>query len=98
MTIEEQNEINYLYLPFPLDHPPSIPVPIPIPEPEPEPTLPNCTGYIQVEANEYQMLLSNYDIPPMDIASSFVWGFGTYISFWWLGYVIKNARMVIRKL
>jgi len=37
------------------------------------------------------------EITSMSIAESFTWGFGTYIGFWFLGYAIKNARMVIRK-
>ena len=37
------------------------------------------------------------EITSMSIAESFTWGFGTYIGFWFLGYTIKNARMVIRK-
>jgi len=38
------------------------------------------------------------DITPESIAESFGWGFGTYISFWWLGYVIRNAKMVIKRV
>lgn len=36
-------------------------------------------------------------ITALEIAEAFTWGFGTYIAFWFLGYTIKNARMVIRK-
>lgn len=38
-----------------------------------------------------------FQITSIDIAESFTWGFGTYISFWFLGFAVKNARMVIRK-
>lgn len=42
-------------------------------------------------------MLQTYSIEPIEIAEAFTWGFGTYIGFWFLGYTIKNARMVIRK-
>ena len=58
----------------------------------------DCTSYVLVDANEYQLMLQSYEITPLSIAESFGWGFATYISFWWFGYVIKNARMVIRKI
>lgn len=57
----------------------------------------SCTGYVLVDSNEYQLMLQTYAITPLEIAESFTWGFGTYIGFWFLGYAIKNARMVIRK-
>jgi hypothetical protein len=56
-----------------------------------------CNGYILIDSNEYQLMVQTYDITPLDIAESFTWGFGTFISFWFLSYVIKNARMVIKK-
>ncbi len=57
----------------------------------------SCTGYVLVDSNEYQLMLQTYSISPLEIAESFTWGFGTYISFWFLGYAVKNARQVIRK-
>jgi hypothetical protein len=56
----------------------------------------DCESYILVDSNEYSLMLKTYDITPLDIAESFTWGFGTFISFWFLSYVIKNARMVIK--
>lgn len=57
----------------------------------------DCSSYVLVDSNEYQLMIQTYDITPLDIAESFTWGFGTFISFWFLSYVIKNARMVIKK-
>ncbi len=56
----------------------------------------DCSSYILVDANEYQLLLQTYAISPLEIAEAFTWGFGTYITFWWLGYIVKNARRVIK--
>lgn len=58
----------------------------------------DCTSYVLVDANEYQLMLQTVDITPLSIAESFGWGFATYISFWWFGFVIKNAKMVIKKI
>jgi len=38
------------------------------------------------------------EITSLEIAESFTWGFGTYVFFWFLGFSIKTARMVIRKI
>ena len=58
----------------------------------------SCTDYILVDSNEYHLMLQTYEITPLSIAESFGWGFGTIITFWFLGYAIKNARMVIRNV
>ncbi len=57
----------------------------------------SCTGYVLVDSNEYQLMLQTYAITPLEIAESFTWGFSTYIGFWFLGYAIKNSKMVVRK-
>lgn len=59
-------------------------------------TVEDCSGYVLVDSNEYQLMLQTYDITPLHIAQAFTWGFGTYISFWFLSYVIKNARKTIK--
>jgi hypothetical protein len=56
----------------------------------------SCSGYVLVDSNEYLLMLQTYAITPLEIAQSFTWGFGTYISFWFLGYVIKTARRTIK--
>ena len=56
-----------------------------------------CDSYLLVDSNEYLLMLDTYSITSVDIAESFTWGFGTYITFWFFGYVIKNARQVIRQ-
>ena len=38
------------------------------------------------------------EITALDIGESFTWGFGTYIFFWFLSYVIKNARNTIKQI
>ncbi len=55
-----------------------------------------CTSYVLVDSIEYQLMLQTYEITPLEIAESFSWGFATYISFWFLGYVIRTARNVIK--
>jgi hypothetical protein len=56
----------------------------------------SCTGYVLVDSNEYHLMLEVYAITPLEIAASFTWGFGTYVFFWFQGYVIKNARNVVK--
>jgi hypothetical protein len=56
-----------------------------------------CADYVLLDINDYKLMVDSQNITSTEIVSSFSWGFGTYIFFWWLGYVIKNARMVIRK-
>lgn len=70
----------------------------------------NCaTGYILFDDSDFETLnadvlllkneLNNLELPTaLDIASSFTWGFGTYISFWYIGHCIRVARMTIRKM
>lgn len=58
----------------------------------------SCNSYLLVDANEYLLMLDTYAITSTDIASSFIWGFGTYITFWFMGYAIKTARNVIQKV
>ncbi|MDX2367542.1 MAG: hypothetical protein QNK36_03930 [Colwellia sp.] len=55
------------------------------------------SGMILLSKDEYDLSFTANVITALDIAESFTWGFGTYIGFWFLGYAIKNARMVIRK-
>ncbi len=57
----------------------------------------DCTSYLMVDSNEYQLMLKAYEITPLSIAEAFTWGFGTYVSFWFMGYVIKNARSTIKR-
>ena len=66
--------------------------------------LSGCTFDVVLTTQEYarfelleQQNSETVTITSLDIAESFTWGFGTYIGFWFLGFVIKNARMVIRK-
>ncbi|KGJ86861.1 hypothetical protein [Colwellia psychrerythraea] len=58
----------------------------------------DCSGYVLVDSNEYLLMLQTYAITPLEIAQSFTWGFGTYISFWFMGYAIKNARKTIKQV
>jgi len=55
------------------------------------------SGMILLSKTEYDLMVNSNVITALEIAESFTWGFGTYISFWFLGYSIKTARMVIRK-
>ena len=54
------------------------------------------------EFSKYKTLEDEYSsvntIEPTDIAASFSWGFGTYLSFWWLAYVIRTAKKTIKIL
>jgi hypothetical protein len=51
-----------------------------------------------VDSTEYNLMQTGYSIDPIDIAEAFTWGFGTYVFFWFLGYCISSARLVIKKL
>ena len=55
------------------------------------------SGLILLSKTDYDLSFKSNVISATDIAESFTWGFGTYIGFWFLGYVIKNARSTIRK-
>lgn len=55
------------------------------------------SGMILLSKSEYDLMVSSNSITALEIAESFTWGFGTYISFWFLGYSVKTARMTIRK-
>lgn len=67
-------------------------------------TVDSCSGLILQSAQEYAVMKTKADmaetvqIDPFDIAESFTWGFGTYLTFWWLSFCIKTARMTIKKL
>lgn len=67
-------------------------------------TVDSCSGLILQSAQEYAVMKTKADmadtaqIDPLDIAESFTWGFGTYLTFWWLSFCIKTARMTIKKL
>jgi hypothetical protein len=63
-----------------------------------------CLDTVIMTAVEYaelkqisEMFEGINEIDALSIAESFTWGFGTWLSFWWLSYVIRNARMVIKK-
>jgi hypothetical protein len=65
----------------------------------------NCSGYVISSVYEYSELKTKADfyqglenVNSLEIAQSFTWGFGTYMFFWFLGYCIKNARQVIKKV
>ena len=59
----------------------------------------NCpSGMILLSKTEYDLSFQSNVIDPVDIGKSFIWGFGTYISFWFMGYAIKNARQTIRSV
>lgn len=63
-----------------------------------------CSGAVVMDGFEYSELKTKADmtetiaIDPLDIAESFTWGFGTYLTFWWLSFVIKSARMTIKRM
>jgi hypothetical protein len=66
--------------------------------------LETCIDFVLMSGLEYSALKQRADmmdglneIDAISIAESFTWGFGTWISFWWLGYVIRNAKMVIKR-
>ena len=56
------------------------------------------SGMILLSKSEYDLMVSTNIITALEIAESFTWGFGTYITFWFLGFSVKSARMVIRKM
>jgi hypothetical protein len=59
----------------------------------------SCTsGLVLLSKTDYELMAQTNVITAIDIAESFTWGFGTYMSFWFMGYSIKSARMVIRKV
>jgi molybdopterin/thiamine biosynthesis adenylyltransferase len=57
-----------------------------------------CQSYILVDSNEYNLMRVDYSITPLEIAEAFTWGFGTYVFFWFLGYCISTARLVIKRV
>jgi hypothetical protein len=58
------------------------------------------SGLVLLSKTDYDAMKTdiNTDITAVDIASSFTWGFGTYLSFWWLAYVIRTAKKTIKIL
>jgi hypothetical protein len=67
-------------------------------------SLDGCSLTVAMSGAEYAELKTKADmtdlhvIDPLDIAESFTWGFATYLTFWWLSFVIKSARMTIKRL
>jgi hypothetical protein len=57
-----------------------------------------CSSYLVVDSTEYNLMQTGYSIDPIDIAEAFTWGFGTYVFFWFLGYCISTARLVIKRV
>lgn len=45
-----------------------------------------------------ELLSQNVAITAFDIGESFIWGFGTYITFWFMGYAIKTARNTVKQV
>lgn len=67
-------------------------------------TVDGCLSSVVLSSVEYaelntksQMLEGLNEINPTDIAEAFTWGFGTYVFFWFLGYCISMARLVIKR-
>lgn len=67
--------------------------------------LENCTDAVLMTSVEYAKLKVLEEqfgqinpITSAEISISFTWGFGTYLSFWWLAYVIRTAKKTIKIL
>jgi hypothetical protein len=55
------------------------------------------SGLVLLSKTDYNnMNVDLGEITSADIAISFTWGFGTYLSFWWFSYVIRTAKKTIK--
>jgi hypothetical protein len=53
---------------------------------------------VLLESSDYHDLVDYSQLSSGEIATSFAWGFSTYMFFWFMGYVVKNARQIIRHI
>ena len=65
----------------------------------------NCSETVILSGLEYARLKTleeqygeTFLITPEDIAISFTWGFGTYLTFWWIGFKVRTSRKLIKSL
>jgi hypothetical protein len=58
----------------------------------------SCAGYILIQPTDWTgSMLELIGVNSADIAQCFMWGFGTVIFFWFLGFCLSVALGLIRK-
>ena len=61
-------------------------------------TLEQCQGFVLVPSHEAASYVASIEITALDIGASFTWAFGLIITFGFLSYKAKAAKLVINKL
>lgn len=68
-------------------------------------SLDNCVEQVVITGVEYARykLLDEQnsmavEITSFDIAEVFIWGFGTYMFFWFISYCVKNSNSLIKMI
>ena len=60
-------------------------------------TVENCTTFLLMEKQDYNILVQPLTISPDQILYVFAWGFTAVLTFWFFGYVVGVIKSVIRQ-
>ncbi|PCJ23735.1 MAG: hypothetical protein COA94_08065 [Rickettsiales bacterium] len=60
-------------------------------------TVENCTTFLLMEKQDYNILVQPLTISPEQIGFVFAWGFSAVLTFWFFGYVVGVIKSVIRQ-
>ena len=61
-------------------------------------TLEQCSGYVLVPSHEAASYVESIQITALEVGGTFTWAFGLIITFGFLSYKAKAAKLVINKL
>ena len=56
------------------------------------------SGLILLSKTDYDLSFQADVVTATEIGLSFLWGFGTYIGFWFMGYAIRVSRNTIKQV
>ena len=61
-------------------------------------TLEQCSGYVLVPSHDASSYVESIQITALEVGGAFTWAFGLIITFGFLSYKAKAAKLVINKL
>lgn len=61
-------------------------------------TLEQCSGYVLVPSHDAAAYVESIQITALEVGGAFTWAFGLIITFGFLSYKAKAAKLVINKL
>lgn len=55
-----------------------------------------CQSYVLLTSEDYEMMVVGTEVTAAKIMTAFTFGFGTYASFWFLGFKARMARQALK--